>query len=507
MRHLTPARGHGTAAFAAVCAALAVAACSAASPGTANTAAVTPATRTVPGPAARAASPGTIPGCRVGAWAEKVTDAGRVDWQVNLPDDARLPFSMSPPPLAVDGLGLFPDGDTLYALRLSGGHTAWNRAFAPALSSGSVLVTTADLGTIDGLWAWHGSVIVLLDAGSAPSLVSLNPVTGAVRWRAGLGAVQLEFGTVWLSSDGVALAATGTQGRTLTAIDLATGGRLWSRTYAHTPIPTVDGSTVVVETKTSGTSPATLTGLRARTGAMLWSRGDFPNWVTTLAAPGGRVLVDGINVIPAPPPEKETIYPVIALSATTGKTLWQLKTPGMVAALWPQGGDLVMATGEDGVTYVRDPEARLEFADLATGRVRWSVPEVSEPYATTLIAPDGDVLSFATAPGAGSVVDSAARTGATRWTTPIPDGGVSNLFLAKPQGPDVLVAFPGASADKPSRLLAIDEATGVAVATDLLPYTAPLGSDLTKAPNALTVTGADALLEPQQASCQVPVVP
>ena len=488
-----------------LCAVLAVAACSAAGAATVNTdASARAVTRpgAVAGPAVRSTGQRTIPGCTVGAWAEKVTDAGHVAWRVSLPVDASLPYGAgeSPPPLAIGGRSLFPDGDALYALRLTDGSTTWHRAFATAKNPGP--------GAITGLWAWHGSVIVLLGADSAaPSLVSLNPATGAIRWRAGLGAAQLEFGTAWLTSDGVAMAATGTLGRTVIAIDLATGKRLWSRTFPRTPIPAAAGTTLVVETRTSGTSPATLTALRARTGAPLWSRTGFPNWVSIMAAPGGRILVDGINVLPPPPPKKATVYPVIALSAATGKTLWQLKTQEKVSALWPQGDGLVIATGEYGVTYVQDPGARLESADLATGRVRWSVPEAAEPYATTLIAPDGNVLSFATSPETVSVIDRAARTGATRWTAPISNVKVSNLFVAKPQGPNVLVAFPGASADKPSRLLAIDEATGKTEATDLLPYTAPLGSDFVGAPNAIAVTGGDALLEPEQASCAVPVAP
>ena len=505
MQQSTFPLGRGIAALAGLCAALALAACSAAGAVTLNTAAnasTVTGPKAVPGPAVRATGRPTIPGCTVGAWAEKVTGAGRVAWQVSLPVDASLPYAAdeSPAPLVAGGRSLFPDGDALYALRLTDGSTTWHRAFATAKNPGP--------GAITGLWAWHRSVIVLLGADSAaPSLVSLNPATGAIRWRAGLGAVQLEFGTAWLSSDGVALAATGTLGRTLIAVDLATGTRLWTRTYPRTPIPVAAGPALVVETRASGTSPATLTGLRARTGATLWSRTGFPNWVSIAAAPGGRVLVDGINVLPPPPPKKVTVYPVIALSAATGKTLWQLTTQEKVSALWPQGDGLVIATGEYGVSYVQDPGARLESADLATGRIHWSVPEAAEPYATTLVAPDGNVLSFATSPDTVSVIDRAARTGAARWTAPISNVKVSNLFLAKPQGPNVRVAFPGASADKPSRLLAIDEATGKTVATDLLPYTAPLGSDFARAPNAITVTGGAALLEPEQASCAVPVHP
>ena len=72
--------------------------------------------------------------------------------------------------------------------------------------------------------------------------------------------------------------------------------------------------------------------------------------------------------------------------------------------------------------------------------------------------------------------------------------------LAQPDGPNVLVAFPPASASKPSRLLALDVATGATRATHFLPYTATV-----RAP--VTVAGSDALLEPQAPSCAVPVVP
>ena len=113
------------------------------------------------------------------------------------------------------------------------------------------------------------------------------------------------------------------------------------------------------------------------------------------------------------------------------------------------------------------------------------------------------MLSFTTSLRTDSVIDSAARTGATRWAAPaVVSSSSSGLsYLAAPQGPDVLVSFPSTSAGRPSRLLAIDEAIGKTEAADLLPYTAVLIAAPGRTPDAITVTGGDALLEPEQVTC------
>jgi putative pyrroloquinoline-quinone binding quinoprotein len=334
-------RGRGIVAVAAVCAVLTVVACSATGPVAANTSAAPAVTgpKAVTSPAAPAASSGTIPGCRVGVWAEKVTDAGRVDWQVSLPFDASLGFGSQSPPLAVGGLSLFAVGDTLYALRLSDGRQVWHWGLPAPESPRPGVVAGKTVNTVDVLWTWHGSVIALADA-ATPSLVSLNPATGAVRWRAGLGPAALRFGTVWLSSDGVAAAVTGTRGHTLTAIDLATGRRLWSRTFPNTPVPVADGTTFVLAVNAAGT----LVGLRARTGATQWSRTGFPGHMDILAAPGGPVLVYGIaGPLTKPVPGGPATLPVhrlIALSAATGcgRRAASSSSPATSAAAPPMSG-------------------------------------------------------------------------------------------------------------------------------------------------------------------------
>jgi hypothetical protein len=466
--------------------------------GTAAAATTQAAATTTRAAAKAAASPGaTIPGCRVGAWADDFTDAGRLAWQVSLPATPGLGYGFTvPSPLAiggpvvggpvVGGTAVFADGDGLYALRLRDGHQVWHRVFGTAKNPGASYVSAAT--------AWHGSVIALLGSdASTPALVSLNAVTGAVRWTAALGPRPLELDTFTVTGDGVAVVHTGTQGTTLTAIDLATGKKRWTRAYAKFPQVQAAGATLVVATKTSGTSPVTLTGVQPRTGAALWSRGGFPNWVSIVAAPGGRVLVDGTNVIPPPPPKQPTVYPVIALSTATGKTLWQVKTPTLVTAVWPAAAGVAIATE----TLVPAFRGRLYLADLATGKVRWSAPAYTDPQTVPVIT-GGNVTTVETTADTGTVVDRGARTGAVKWKAVIsPQYG---RYLAQPDGPNVLVAFPPASVSKPSRLLALDVAAGATRATDFLPYTAAV-----RAP--VTVAGSDALLEPETASCAVPVHP
>ena len=105
------------------------------------------------------------------------------------------------------------------------------------------------------------------------------------------------------SGDGVAVVHTGIQGTTLTAIDLATARSAGARAYAKPPqVQAAGATTLVVATKTSGTSPVTLNGVPPRMAGAVVPGGGFPNWVSIVAAPGGRVLVDGTNVLPPPPP-------------------------------------------------------------------------------------------------------------------------------------------------------------------------------------------------------------
>jgi hypothetical protein len=113
-----------------------------------------------------------IPGCKVGVWADNFTDAGQLAWQRSLPVPTRYDQGDSLTPVAVGGVSVFADGNALYGLRLSDGHTAWRHTFPDT----STTLTAGTTGTIESLAVWKGSVIVLLGTSSdAPSMVAHLP--------------------------------------------------------------------------------------------------------------------------------------------------------------------------------------------------------------------------------------------------------------------------------------------------------------------------------------------
>jgi outer membrane protein assembly factor BamB len=444
-------------------------------------------------PAAAGASPAaTIPGCRAGAWAEDFTDAGRLAWQVSLPATPGLAYSEAVSPVAVGGVSVFADGNALYALRMSDGHLIWHREFGSPKNPGQA--------TVDELWTWHGSVVAALGTSTAAAaLVSLDPATGAVRWRVSLGFGLEDLPVV--TSDGVV--AVLSLGGTLRAFDLATGRPLWSAKYSKSGL--LAAGTVVIGNAGHGSGDnwtRALTVFSGRTGKQLWSASGLPGGSQFVPAPGGRLLMYDV---PQPLPigtRRPAPGPVTAVDAVTGRTLWSLSTGRPVSVVWATPAGVVIATGIPGTVLVKDPSARLYLADLATGRVRWSAAGHTDPYATPVITA-ANVITVATTPATGTVTDHAAPAGALAWKAVISD--VYYRYLAMPDGPNVLVTFPPAessstAAGKPSVLLAIDVATGATRATDPLPFTATVDAPI-------TVTGANALMEPQAASCTVPVAP
>ncbi len=472
--------------------ALALAACgpaTAAAAGTAKTAAApgTPKAATGTATGTTSAQATTIPGCRTGAWAEDFTDAGHLAWQVSLPATPGLGYAEPVSPLAVGGVSVFADGNALYALRLGDGHPVWHKAFGTAKNPGT--------GTIDALWTWPGEVIAALATSTASSgLVSLDAATGAVRWTVALGAGLEDLPAV--TSDGVV--AVLSQTGTLRAFDLTSGRQLWSAKYSKSGL--LAAGTVIIGNAGHGSGNSwtrALTAFSGRAGRVLWSKSGLPGGSQFAPAPGGRLLTYDVP-LPLPPGTRQPApAPVTALDAATGRTLWTLNAGGPVSVVWAAAAGVVVASGLPGTVLVKDPAARLYLADPGTGKIRWSAAGHTDPYATPAIT-GANVITVTTTPATGTVTDHAARTGATEWKAVISD--VYGRYLATPDGPNVLVTFPPAAEGKPSVLLAIDAATGATKATDPLPYTATVGAPL-------TVTGADALAEPETASCAVPVAP
>jgi outer membrane protein assembly factor BamB len=401
-------------------------------------------------------------------------------------------------PVVVGGIAVFADGNALYARRVADGHAAWHRAFP----NQSNTLTAGITGSVDGLWAWKGSVVAALGLNSAtPTLVSLNGATGAVRYRVKLDNAKVPTGYSAIIRDPVVTAdgvvAYVTYGDSLKTVDLSTGKQLWSRTYRKDESVMAEGNLLIVDHKTSNESPTTLNGVVARTGHTRWTRSDLPNFFLRQPGPDGVFTGYGF-ASPPPPPAKQKIYPVLAISAATGKTLWTLHTPSEVTAVWPTSAGVAIATGLGGSVYVGDPTAGLYLVGLTTGKVRWSVTGThSDPYTTPLIT-GSDLITVGTTPATGTVIDWNAATGAIRWKAVITP--TSGRFLVQPSGKNVLAIFPGAALTKPSRLLAINRTTGKTAATVLLPGMTTVGA-------APAVVGPYALFEPQTLSCQQPVHP
>jgi outer membrane protein assembly factor BamB len=439
-------------------------------------------------PAAAGAAPATtIPGCRAGAWAENFTNVGRLAWQVSLPATPGLPFSEAVSPVAVGGVSVFADGNALYALRLSDGHLIWHKEFGSPSNPGQA--------TVDELWTWHGSVVAALGTSTAAAaLVSLDPATGAVRWRVTLGFGLEDLPVV--TSDGVV--AVLSLGGALRAYDLASGEQLWSRQYLKAGL--LAAGTVVIGDAGHGSGDSltrALTVFSGRTGKELWSASGLSGGSQFVPAPGGRLLIYDVPMPLPPGTRRPAPGPVRAVDAVTGRTLWTLSTGQSASAVWAVPAGVVIATGIPGTVLVKDPSARLYLADLGTGKVRWSAAGHTDPYATPVITA-ANVITVATTPATGTVTDHAAPAGAVAWKAVISD--VYYRYLAMPDGPNVLVTFPPAAAGKPSVLLALDVATGATRATHPLPFTATVDAPI-------TVVGANALMEPRAATCAVPVAP
>jgi outer membrane protein assembly factor BamB len=414
--------------------------------------------------------------CTPASFAAAYTDAGHLVWKDSLPVGGVESDGGNLQPVVTGGVSAFAYNNGVYAVRARDGHQIWHRVFPEAKN-------TAD-GDVAGLWQWRGSLIALVGGVSSPAkLVALNAATGTVRWTLKLGGEEL-LDNVAIASDGVLVAETASG--TLEAASLSTGRPLWSRAYGQSVGPIAVGD-VIVASKYVGPLAAptrTYAAFAAATGKPLWSRAGFPDSVTAVAAPGGRLLLYDPAQVLTPKDLKPKPYPVIALSAATGKQLWTLTTPKLVDAVWAGSSWALIATGLQGEVLVADPTARLDLVSLATGKLKWSAGGThTDPYAAPLISAT-DVVFVQTTPATGTVIDREVSTGAQRWKAVISDA--YGRFLLRPSGPNVLVTFPGATSAKPPVLLAVNAVTGKTAAT----------ADLTEAVQVPpAVTGGDVDLQ------------
>lgn len=407
--------------------------------------------------------------CTSEGWAAAATDAGAVRWKARLPNLAAAFVGAAP--LQVGGVAFFGYGNVLYALRARDGRQVWKRAF-PAKGG-------SPTETVSGLWAWHGSLIVLAGpfglggtGGAADQLFALSPATGAVRWSLELTTQGL-YGSVARTSNGVLVGIT--RPGALKAVDLSTGRLLWSRPLA--PDQESDGpvaSGTVIATAARGT----VTGFDARTGRVLWTRHGLPSRVDVLGAPGGRVLVYDLFQQGKP-------FPVTALAAGSGRVLWRLATSGPVTAISVRHGWLAVGTSG---TY------RLSLVDPVSGHVRWS----GATYVVNGMTWDITATDFvyvmsesygAPHPGLTEVVDRRLPAGTVRWSVPLADWSTGTVLA--PQGPNVLVLEPPGAGTSQMVLRAVDTATGTTKAAGPLSFF----------PRLTALSGGSALLETLPPAC------
>lgn len=193
---------------------------------------------------------------------------------------------------------------------------------------------------------------------------------------------------------------------------------------------------------------------------------------------------------------------MIAVSASTGKTLWQLTAPKQPYGVWPSQAGVLAAAQILATFKANSQPPRFYLADPATGKVRWSavIPHSGTLYpgSTTPLITASDVIALVSEDNnvTGLAVDFNAQTGAVRWTVGIGAPSALPRYVVQPAGPNVLVT----SARQSTAILAIDMATGAVRATDRLPFTTTVAAPP-------TVIGADALVESQTASCAPPVHP
>ncbi len=408
--------------------------------------------------AAPAAAPtgcgGTGPARR--AWAEEVSAAGRVSWQVRLPTDPKTQ-GIGLRPLVIGGTAVFAEENAVYALSLRDGRQLWKRSF-PLIGNGP-LASASNM--VYGLWQWRGSVIVLLgQVSDASRLLSLNGATGAVRWTLPLGK-QGETGSQTLTGDGGLAMIRGFA--TLTVVDLTTGHVRWGRTAGNSLGPlAADG---VVIAPAGGEPSGKLLGYSSRTGRLLWTRTGMPSEPEpTLAS--GLVVISRRDQ-------------VMALSPATGRTVWTVTfgTPGAAVASGP--GGVVVTTSNPDVLYLIGPK---------TGRVRWHVPY----QGWQMLLDTGTDLLYEGAVAGGKglrLVDLRAASGSVRWTAPAPASSSGRVLR--------FGAYAVVVGDTASRLHQPGVLAAFRLTTGRLAWTASVPT-FVQVP--MVVAGADLLVQPTDAS-------
>jgi outer membrane protein assembly factor BamB len=409
------------------------------------------------GPLRPASSQAGPAGCGTGparrAWVMDVAMSGVPRWDRRLRTDPTQ-SGVAVQPLVLGDTAVFAEENAVYALRLSDGRLLWRRSFAaPRANLWSTMVY--------GLWGWRGTVAALVgQASPGARLVSLDAATGAVRWTLALSR-QGVTGTLTPTGDG-GLAMVLSDG-SLTVADLGTGALRWTRPGQFLPGPVAVGGVLAAAASGAGSSGG-VAGYDTKTGRLLWTRHGMPAQPQLLVAAGRLVVYTNTqNVSPRP-----AVWPVTALSPSTGRTLWRAATAGPVGAVSAstqsaRAGGVAVATADPDELYLIDP---------GTGRVRWHRASDVNSDATPLVT--GTDVVYVSDSGRGAALggerlaDLRASDGSVRWAAPLAD----SVFLPEPVlafGPYLVVSLGSGQRDDPARLVAYRAATGAIAWTARVP--------------------------------------
>jgi outer membrane protein assembly factor BamB len=414
--------------------------------------------------AVRALKPASA-GCRAPArraFAEAISPAGGVTWQLRLPTNATQ-SGAALQPLVLGGTAVLAEENAVYATRVADGGRLWHRSFAFSATG-----TRANM--VSGLWQWRGTVVVLVgQASPLARLISLNPATGAVRWTLKLPAGVL--GSQALTGDGGLALLRGDA--SLLVVDLATGHVRWSRPAGQASGPVAVGGVVVAAANAPGNqTTGTVTGYDLRTGRPAWKRTGMPR-LPELQVAGGRVVVFSYVQVSAVPGH------LIALSPVTGRTLWRLTTSSEPAAV---------SSGPAGLAVVSYGPSGLYLVNPVSGRLRWHRPVFVLPGTAPLVT-GADVVLLSGPPE--RLTDLRAGNGSVRWSVPQSDASYTPQPVVS-FGADFVLSIGSGGLDDPARLAAYRQATGAVAWTRKVPTAiqvppAVAGDHLLVQPTDLTV--------------------
>jgi outer membrane protein assembly factor BamB len=347
------------------------------------------------------------------AWAEEVTLTGQARWRTSLatyPVDDRSVSSLEP---LVDGpAAVFAQDGSVRELSLASGRQLWSYAVGQSVS---------------GMWQWRGLVVVLTGVVSEyAQLTGLDAATGAVRWRLtvpGTGVVSMPVAT----TDG-GLAMVRADG-TLQVVSMATGAVRWMRpdaswlslsTMGSEETTTVNGLSASADAQGLTAAGDVLIavgnygtiGYDDRTGRQRWEI------ASQLALPVGPqpLFADGDVVLASGNGGYVQFDALSAIAPASGRVAWQavFNSPQDLLVL-PVAGPAGVAVAAGRGLYLLDPR---------TGRQRWR--ESASADSPELVGASAVVTIEEDSGGGYRVLDRNAADGRVRWSVP----GLSQSAMA-----------------------------------------------------------------------------